>query len=77
MIDPKKMGRPKLPPGEAKKVFPLRLSLKDVALISEAASLAKEPLSSWMRSALTKAAKVAIGNAESGADGIRARNTSV
>lgn len=52
----KKLGRPKLPKGEAKKIFSLRLSKPERDKIKDAAKRAKEPLTKWARKALLKAA---------------------
>ena len=52
-----KIGRPKLPEGEAKKVFPLRLSTLERASYEAAAKRDGVSLPDWMRTTLTKAAK--------------------
>lgn len=57
MSQGKKMGRPRLPKGEAKKVYPLRLSDAERKTFEEAAIRAGQPLPEWMRTHLTKAAK--------------------
>lgn len=77
MADKKKMGRPRLPEGEAKGVYPLRLSANERDLYSKAALLVGDSLPEWMRKTLTRDANTIIGNTESGADGIRARNSQV
>jgi predicted HicB family RNase H-like nuclease len=50
-----KMGRPKLPKGEAKKIFSLRLSKHERDAIQEAAKKAGEKVTKWARKALLKA----------------------
>lgn len=67
----KKRGRPRLPDGEAKGVFPLRLSARERDLFAHAAHLTGETLPEWMRKTLTIAAQTIIGNTESGARGNR------
>ena len=53
---PKKVGRPKLPKGEAKgKLVALRLSAEDVKRIGAAAKAKKQNVSAWIRSTLTAA----------------------
>ena len=52
----KVMGRPPLPLKDVRKVFPLRLSDTERALIEKAASKAKEKPVAWARNALLKAA---------------------
>jgi predicted HicB family RNase H-like nuclease len=50
---PKKVGRPKLPKGEAKgKLVALRLSASDVKRVSAAAKAKKQTVSEWIRSTL-------------------------
>jgi predicted HicB family RNase H-like nuclease len=50
---PKKVGRPKLPKGEAKgKLVALRLSAEDVKRIGAAAKAKKQNISVWIRSTL-------------------------
>jgi predicted HicB family RNase H-like nuclease len=50
---PKKVGRPKLPKGEAKgKLVALRLSAEDVKRIGVAAKASKQNISAWIRSTL-------------------------
>lgn len=56
MTKKKKMGRPKLPKGEDKKVFSLRLSKHERDKIKDAAEKAGEPLTKWARKTLLKAA---------------------
>lgn len=53
----KKMGRPKLPAGEARDVYPLRLSASERSLFEQAASKENETLPEWIRKHLTNAAK--------------------
>lgn len=52
----KKMGRPKLPKGDARKVFPLRLSDNERKAYEAAARAAGQALPDWMRTTLTVAA---------------------
>lgn len=56
----KKMGRPKLPKGEAKgKIVPVRLSDAEVRLYTKAAAKSEhKTLSAWIRHALKTAAAV-------------------
>jgi hypothetical protein len=53
----KKMGRPKLPSGKKRRVFPLRFSDEELSLFTSAAKLKKRPLRAWMTLTLTEAAK--------------------
>jgi hypothetical protein len=56
---PKKMGRPKLPKGEAKgKIVPVRFEPDDLKLVTAAARIANKTLSEWIRGALRTAAEV-------------------
>jgi hypothetical protein len=50
-----KMGRPKLPKGEAKKVFSLRFSKPERERIKAAAKRAGEPVTKWARETLLAA----------------------
>jgi hypothetical protein len=53
---PKKMGRPKLPRGEAKgRIVPVRFSAEEVQRITKAASAKDQKLSEWIRSTLNAA----------------------
>lgn len=53
-----KVGRPKLPKGEARKtVFPLRMSAEEHKLLTKAAAKAELPLSEWARNHLLSKAK--------------------
>jgi predicted HicB family RNase H-like nuclease len=52
----KKMGRPKLPKDEAKKVFSIRFSKRERDKINHAAKKAGEPVTKWARKALLAAA---------------------
>ena len=53
---PKKMGRPKLPKGEAKgRIVPVRFSAEEVGRITAAASANNQKLSEWIRSTLNAA----------------------
>lgn len=56
----KKMGRPKLPKGDARELYPIRLSANERQLFSAAADAAGESLPDWMRKTLTRAAKRVI-----------------
>jgi len=56
MTKKKKLGRPKLPKGEAKKIFSLRLSKPERDKIKQAAKLAGAPVTKWARKALLAAA---------------------
>ena len=61
MPKPKKMGRPKLPKGEAKgKLIALRLSADDVKRITATSKAKKQSVSEWMRSALNAAMEETI-----------------
>ncbi len=57
MTKKKKMGRPKLPKDEAKKIFSLRLSKHERDKIKDAAKRDGEKLTKWARKALLKAAE--------------------
>ncbi|MBI2516927.1 MAG: hypothetical protein HYV95_08425 [Opitutae bacterium] len=52
-----KMGRPKLPKGEAKGVFSLRLSSEEREAIDAAAKRAEKKPTEWARNAIITAAK--------------------
>jgi predicted HicB family RNase H-like nuclease len=53
---PKKVGRPKLPKGEAKgKLVALRFKAEDLKRINAAAKANKQTLSEWIRSTLNTA----------------------
>ena len=52
-----KMGRPKLPKGEAKKIFSMRLSKHERDAIKDAAKRDGEKVTKWARKALLKAAE--------------------
>ena len=56
MSKPKKMGRPKLPDGEARKVFPIRVSDKERAHFQNAAAIEALSLPDWVRKTLTERA---------------------
>lgn len=50
---PKKVGRPKLPKGEAKgKIVAMRFDTEDLKRIDAAAKASKKSRSDWMRSTL-------------------------
>ena len=56
MPKPKKIGRPKLPKGEAKgKLVALRLSADDVKRITAASKAKKVSMSDWIREAINAA----------------------
>jgi hypothetical protein len=56
---PKKMGRPKLPKGEAKgKIVALRFSADDVKRVTAAARSKSQTVSEWIRSTLNAAMEV-------------------
>jgi hypothetical protein len=53
---PRKVGRPKLPKGEAKgRIVPVRFSADDLKAIEAAARAKKLTLSEWIRSTLEAA----------------------
>lgn len=53
---PKKMGRPKLPKGEAKgRIVPVRFSAGELQRIAAAANAKDQKLSEWIRSTLNAA----------------------
>ena len=54
----KVMGRPRLPPEEKRKVFPLRFNEAELSLFTSAAKAKKLPLREWMTSTLTEAARI-------------------
>jgi hypothetical protein len=52
----RKVGRPKLPKGEAKgRIVPVRFNVDDLKAIEAAAKAKKLTLSEWIRSTLTAA----------------------
>jgi len=53
----KKMGRPKKPKGELKKLFSIRLDKHERKAVEDAAKKAGESPSKWARKALLKAAE--------------------
>jgi uncharacterized protein (DUF1778 family) len=56
---PKKIGRPKLPKGEAKgKIVAMRFDPEDLKRIDAAAKAGKQSRSDWMRAALNLALEV-------------------
>jgi len=56
---PRKVGRPKLPKGEAQgKLVALRLSADDLKLLTIASKAQKQNLSEWIRDAVLTAAEV-------------------
>jgi predicted HicB family RNase H-like nuclease len=53
---PRKIGRPKLPKGEAKgRIVPVRFSAEEVRRITAAANARDQKLSEWIRSTLNAA----------------------
>jgi hypothetical protein len=51
-----KVGRPKLPKGEAKgRIVPIRLNPQDVKRIEMAAKASQKTVSEWIRGAITSA----------------------
>jgi hypothetical protein len=53
---PKKVGRPKLPKGEAKgRIVPVRFNGDDLRAIAAAAKAGKQTVSEWIRSMLNSA----------------------
>lgn len=58
MARPNKVGRPKLPKGEAKgHIVNLRFNAEDLKIIESAAKASKQTLSEWIRSTCNAAAK--------------------
>lgn len=50
---PKKIGRPKLPKGEAKgRIVPIRFNAADIKRVEAAAKANKQTVSEWVRSTL-------------------------
>ncbi|MGI8959153.1 MAG: CopG family transcriptional regulator [Bryobacteraceae bacterium] len=50
---PKKVGRPKLPKGEAKgRIVPVRFRLEDLRTIEAAARASNQTVSEWIRSTI-------------------------
>jgi hypothetical protein len=53
---PKKIGRPKLPKGEAKgRIVPVRFNADEVERITAAAAASNQKVSEWIRSTLNAA----------------------
>jgi predicted HicB family RNase H-like nuclease len=53
---PKKIGRPKMPKGEAKgKIVPIRFAPEDLKAITAAAKASDQTISQWIRATLTAA----------------------
>jgi hypothetical protein len=53
---PKKMGRPKLPKGEAKgRIVPIRFNAADIKRIESVAKANQKTVSEWVRGAITTA----------------------
>jgi predicted HicB family RNase H-like nuclease len=56
---PRRVGRPKLPKGEAKgKIVPIRFNAEDVKRVERAAKSRKQTVSEWVRSTLNAAMEV-------------------
>jgi predicted HicB family RNase H-like nuclease len=56
LTKPKKVGRPKLPKGEAKgKIVPIRFAPEDLKAITAAAKASDQSISQWIRSTLNAA----------------------
>jgi hypothetical protein len=56
---PKKMGRPKLPKGEAKgRMVPIRFNDSDLKRIESAAKKSQKTVSEWIREAISAAVEV-------------------
>ena len=54
--EPKKIGRPILPKGDAKaKIVPVRFKPEEIAKITKAAKIRKQTVSEWIRSTLATA----------------------
>jgi predicted HicB family RNase H-like nuclease len=55
---PRKVGRPKMPRGEAKgRIVPVRFNAEDLKAITHASKASKQSLSEWIRTTLTAAIK--------------------
>jgi len=55
---PRKVGRPKMPKGEAKgRIVPVRFNADDLKAITSASKASKQSLSEWIRSTLAAAIK--------------------
>ena len=53
---PKKMGRPKLPKGDAKgRIVPVRFNANDLKRIESAAKASQKTVSEWIRGAVARA----------------------
>lgn len=53
---PKKIGRPKLPKGEAKgRIVPIRFNAGDIKRVEAAAKASRQSVSEWIRGAITTA----------------------
>jgi hypothetical protein len=51
---PKKIGRPKLPKGEAKgRIVPIRFNAADIKRIESVARASRKTVSEWIRGAIT------------------------
>ena len=56
---PKKMGRPKLPKGEAKgRIVPVRFNAEDLKRIESAAKDSQKSVSEWIRGTIASAMEV-------------------
>jgi predicted HicB family RNase H-like nuclease len=53
---PRKVGRPKLPKGEAKgKIFPIRFAPEEIKAITAAAKASNQTVTQWIRATLSAA----------------------
>jgi hypothetical protein len=59
----RKVGRPKLPNGEAKgRIVPVRLDAEDLKLVMTAARVEKQTVSEWIRNTLRSTAEISMFN---------------
>jgi hypothetical protein len=73
---PKKVGRPKLPKGEAKgNIVAMRFSAEDLKRVEIAAKIGRQTVSEWIRNAVNAALlqTLAISNQENGSRSIESR----
>jgi len=55
-LKPKKVGRPKLPKGDAKgRIVPIRFNASDLKRIESAAKASQKTVSEWIRSTVSAA----------------------
>lgn len=76
MPKPKKVGRPRLPKGEAKgNIVALRFNADDLRRVEIAAKIGNQSVSEWIRNAVNTALlqTLAISNQENGARSIESR----